>query len=588
MPYLHSRVNNLGCDVMKQKKTPELISYLRVFYKNNLPLLVIAVLATAITSLSPVLFAWIEGQLLDSVTAMDIQLLQKTAIFAVFDVILIVVADLIAFRSKGRFVQRATQNYKEFAFLKISQKQIGTFSKERTGRYLSMMTNDIHNIEGNYLNGLFTIIMKIIIVISCTVAIILRSWQDAIVLLLLSSVTITVSMTQSKRLTNAEEALSDENERFLGTLKDMLSGFSIIKTFKAEKAAVKQFKKGNAALEECRFRWRWADNLIEMVGYDLCYSTVVFLVLFYLGWRAIRGEVTPGTVLYFSNLVSYILAPIQELPSKLAQRKAARELIKKLSCALEENAAHEGKIIDHVLHQSITLQDVTFAHESDSPILKDINFCFEAGKKYAVVGTSGAGKSTLLNLLMGTYDSYRGSIKVDGEELREIAHESLYDLMSLIQQNVFIFDSSLKENLTLFQEFPKNQLNAAVEQAGLTPLIAQRGLNYQCGENGVNLSGGERQRISIARCLLRGTSVFLLDEITAALDNQTAFSVTDAILHLEGLTRIVVTHRLEASLLEQYDEIIVLRHGTIQEHGKFSDLIARKGYFYSLYTVADG
>lgn len=131
-------------------------------------------------------------------------------------------------------------------------------------------------------------------------------------------------------------------------------------------------------------------------------------------------------------------------------------------------------------------------------------------------------------------------------------------------------------------------MEKAVKNSGLTQLVSQKGKDYLCGENGVNLSGGERQRVSIARSLLRGTPVLLLDEATAALDSRTAWEVTDAILRLEGLTRLVVTHRLEAALLERYDEILVLRGGTLCEKGTYQDLMERKGYFYSLYTVSNG
>ncbi len=235
-----------------------------------------------------------------------------------------------------------------------------------------------------------------------------------------------------------------------------------------------------------------------------------------------------------------------------------------------------------------TLENVTFSYEPEKPVLQDLSMTPEAGKKYALVGASGSGKSTLLNLLMGAYDGYAGSIAIDGRELREIAADSLYDVMSLISQNVFLFDDTLYQNITMFRDFPEDKLELAVHRSGLDSLIAEKGEGYRCGENGSGLSGGERQRVSIARCLMRETPVLLLDEATAALDNQTAFAVTDAILRLDGLTRVVVTHRLEEALLEQYDEIFVLRNGTVCEAGRFGELMERKAYFYSLYTVANG
>jgi ABC-type multidrug transport system fused ATPase/permease subunit len=230
---------------------------------------------------------------------------------------------------------------------------------------------------------------------------------------------------------------------------------------------------------------------------------------------------------------------------------------------------------------------VTFGYEPDTPVLRDLSLRLEQGKAYAIVGASGSGKTTLLNLLMGACEGYGGSITLDGQELRETDRDSLYDLLSLVRQDVFIFDSTLRDNLTMFQNFPEPQLQNALEQAGLTDLVRERGLDCPCGENGTALSGGQRQRVAIARCLLRQTPVLLLDEATASLDNRTAFAVTDAILRLDGLTRVAVTHRLDAALLRRFDQIVVLRDGTVAEQGSFDNLMAEKGYFYSLYNVTN-
>lgn len=292
-------------------------------------------------------------------------------------------------------------------------------------------------------------------------------------------------------------------------------------------------------------------------------------------------------MLIFVNLANSLIGPIQAVPQCLASRKAAKGLICKLAEVAEENVSRGGDTIEPKMEKAIEFQNVTFGYESEKPALKGLSLRLEAGKKYALVGASGSGKSTLLNLLMGAYDSYEGSLTLDGRELRDLNPDSLYDVMSLIGQNVFLFDDTIRGNITMFREFPEEKVASAVLRSGLGELIDERGEDYRCRENGGGLSGGERQRISIARCLLRETPVLLLDEATAALDNQTAFAVTEAILQLDGLTRLVVTHRLEASLLEQYDGIFVLREGRLHECGTFAELMEKKEYFYSLYTVSN-
>lgn len=254
--------------------------------------------------------------------------------------------------------------------------------------------------------------------------------------------------------------------------------------------------------------------------------------------------------------------------------------------ALSEQVDQKGVLVGQTLNKGIELDNVSFGYDEEKTVLKNISIQFEAGKSYALVGGSGSGKSTLLNILMGSYFNYQGEIRYDGQELKQINLDSLYDLVSIIQQNVFVFDSSIRNNITMFKEFDEDRIQCVINQAGLTELIAQKGMDYACGENGSGLSGGERQRISIARCLLKGSSVMLVDEATAALDSKTAVAITNSILEIEGLTRIIVTHRLEESILRKYDKIFVLQNGNLIEQGAFDELMKEKGYFYSLYMVS--
>ncbi len=571
----------------RNKRTPAAREYFRAFYEKN-HIRYWAAMVLSVLSIGVNLFVtWLLGAMIDIIAAGEADRLLEMLWVWIGLAVFTVTVDTASCWAKLGFVRRALVQYKALAFRRLSEKSISAFSQENTGRYLSTLTNDVTTIESNYLEKPFEMAAYMLTGVGAFMMMIWYSPLLAAADVLLGLLPIAAVAVTGGALAKREKAVSDQNESFMAQIKDLLSGFSVIKSFKAEEETQKRFNGSNQTLENVKYRRRWCEALIGEAS-GLC-GLVMQMGIFFLGaYLAIRGDITAGTVIMFINLSGYVLNAINILPKGLANRRAAAGLVEKLAEVTEENAGRAGDPVPPVLKDAITLENVTFGYEPGEPVLRDLSMRLEAGKKYALVGGSGSGKSTLLNLLMGAYDGYEGSVAIDGKELREIDTDSLYDVMSLIGQNVFLFDDTLYQNITMFRDFPEDRLELAVHRAGLDGLIEQRGESYRCGENGNGLSGGERQRVSIARCLMRETPVLLLDEATAALDNQTAFAVTDAILHLDGLTRMVVTHRLEAELLEQYDEIFVLRGGEVCERGRFGELMERKEYFYSLYNVTNG
>ena len=561
--------------------------FTRQFYRKNRLMFFLTALAAVLFAFSGLLIPWLMQQILDvaSGAAARFTLPQLVLITAAL-VGVIGLTHLLNVYCHPRFVARAIRQYKDYAFGEIAKKSINSFLGENTSTYLSALSNDTMSIETNYLEKIFTLVEELMLFFGAFALMFFYSPLLTLVGFGLSLFPVIASLLAGNRLARQEKQVSDRNESFLATVKDMLTGFSVVKSFKAEREIVRLFAQANGMAQDAKCRRRRTEIAIHATGIvaGLIAQMGVFLFGSYLALSG-RG-VTVGIVLAFVQMMNYVVNPISDVPQILANRKAANALIDKLAAALHGNVRREGKPIGKKLEDAIELKDLSFAYEKEKPVLKHVSFRFEAGKSYAVVGGSGSGKSTLLNLLMGSRGDYRGQILYDGNELRSVSTDSLYDLVSIVQQNVFVFNSSIRDNITMFRDFAKEDLERAVRMSGLSGFIRERGAGYQCGENGGGLSGGERQRVSIARCLLRGTPVLLVDEATASLDAATAFSVTNSILDISGLTRVIVTHRLEEALLRKYDRILVLRNGEAEETGTFDELMAKKAYFYSLFTVS--
>lgn len=559
----------------------------RCFFFHNRTAAFLAMSAVILNIPLNLAVAWQMQQLID-IAAGSPSAFTLPKISASLALFFAVMAAIIALGSYARplFIERAVRQYRDYTFEQLTRKSTAAFHTENTSAYLSALTNDTISIETNYLPALFTLPGNLLLLIGSFALMLYYSIPLTLAAAAAALLPLAASLMAGSRLSCQEKKVSDQNESFMAALQDMLSGFPVIKSFKAQPEAVRLFSLRNAA----SLKSKCSANRTRIILQNICAAAgqlALFLVFMLGALLAIKGYgVTAGVVLVFVQLMDTAESSISQLPQIWANRRSANTLIDKLAAALSCGKEQDGIPAPHTLQDSITLQNLNFSYSQEIPVLQNITYCFEAGKKYAIVGNSGSGKSTLLELLQGGYTGYQGQIRYDGRELRSFRPDSLYNLISVIRQNVFLFNSSILDNITMFRDFPEEKTALAVRRAGLESLLAARGADTPCGENGSSLSGGERQRISIARCLLQSTPVLLADEATASLDSATAFEITSSILSLDGITRILVTHRLEEPLLRRFDEILVLKDGRLTEHGSFDSLMENKAYFYSLFTIS--
>ena len=559
------------------------------FHKDNHVFFILAAASSLLSGLFCLCVSWITGELIDTASGNGTRSISELAVITVVMAAFFFFNAFLTYISQPRYIRKAIRNYKEALFSKLTEKNITSFRSESTSAYLSALTNDSISIETNYLEKEFQFINRVTSFVASLAMMIFYSPLLTLVAVGVTILPLSVSLLTGKKLAAEEVTVSERNKSFTATIGDCLKGFSVVKSFRAEKEIMNLFSKENDKLEKSKFIRRKLNILIGTLAQFSGFIAQIG-VFFSGAYLAVSGKgMTAGTVIMFVNLMNFVIQPVAELPGLLAARSASVALIKKISDALERSSSAGGSEELDRLDKCISMRNISFSYEDGKEVLHDVSVDFEAGKSYAIVGGSGSGKSTLLNLLLSGTGSadYSGSILWDNTDLKNASSDSLFSQVSSIEQNVFVFNSSIIDNITMFRDFAESEVNAAVRRANLNGLIEERGRDYRCGENGSGLSGGEKQRISIARSLLKKSSVLLADEITAALDAQTSFRVSSDILDLTGITRIVVTHDLDENLLRRYDRILVMKDGRLKEQGTFDELMAKKDYFHALFTVAE-
>ncbi|CEN84133.1 ABC transporter [[Clostridium] sordellii] len=540
----------------------------------------------SLVALASICFDFMMGFIVDIFSNGDVEKFIPIIIATVTLIIVMFLAEYLDGLVMSKYIKNTVNYLRCDIFSKIISKDIKNFSLDNSGKYISILYNDVKLIEDSFLNNIFLVISSLLSFIISLCALFYISPYIVIFIVIFGILGFVIPNRLSKNLIIQKNEYSKSLEDITSITKDLFSGFEVIKCFNITKKMNKIFIDNSLKVENAKRKSSILEALIK--GFSLSFSVTIYLgVLILGGYLMHKKNISVGTAIIIIQLSTHIVGPVKTSISLINQIKSVTLISDKIKTILDSpNENLENESLED-FKQCINVENVKFSYSKDRLALDNINLTFEKNKKYAIVGESGCGKSTLIKMIMRYYTKYEGNIVIDNKNLNSIYSSDLYKNISMIQQNVFMFDDSIKENIKLFSNHSDDEVIKSCDRAGLMGLINRlgNGIDSLVGENGNRLSGGEKQRVAIARALINKAKVLILDESTSALDNETAYNLEKSLLELKDLTMIVVTHKLIKSLLISYDEIIVMKDGKVIEIGNFEKLINLKGYFYSLYYI---
>ena len=536
--------------------------------------------------LTNIAFAYSIKIIIDSGMSQNREALTQAILIGAIVIFIYASLNFISLRLRNKLVRQIMSRYKNKVFESILDRDYREFSKEKSGKFISILTENMKKIEQDYLHQYFNISKNISLMIFSLVAMFIGNWFLTLLVIIASIIPMMISGFIGQKSASLQNSSMIADQKYLAKVKDILAGFLVIKSFNVKEAIRQDYKNESEKLDEIYFikgKFDVLSNVISQLS-----GMIVFLVAFGGGmYLVFGGHTTIGSVTAIVQLVNFVVMPLNEIGMGMSKFREGQATLNSFEVkdVIELQTGKTKEYFDDV----ISFSNVDFSYpNAEEKIFNHLSLQIKKGEKIAIVGMSGSGKSTLLNLLLRFYDVTSGYISIDNQDLQAISAESLYNLMTIVQQDVYIFDDTLKANITLSQSFSEDDIKKAVQQSGLESYILENELGLQtlCGENGSNLSGGERQRLSIARALIRKTPILLLDEATSSLDNKVTTEIENSILEIQDLTVLVVTHKLNKSILKKYNRILFMKNGVIVEDGSFDNLMDRKGEFYKLVELS--
>lgn len=484
---------------------------------------------------------------------------------------------------------RMESNMRDDLFSHLQRLSFSYYDKNNTGELMSRIVSDLFDISELAHHGPENLFMSAIKLIGSFSLLMLLNWKMTLILLAVTVVMVIFSIARNRRM----QAVFMDNRKKIAAVnarvQDSLAGIRVVKSFANEDYERERFRHSNEEFLESKnssYRVMGAFFAGNSFFQGLLYTVIIGVG----GWFIARGELSASSLAMYVLYVNIYMGPIDILVNftESFQKGYAgfKRFIEILDTKPDVTDKKDAVPLTDVRGE-IDYRNVSFAYEDGVPVLSDVNLHIEAGKTVALVGPSGGGKTTFCSLLPRFYDVTGGEILIDGKDVRSLTLSSLRSAIGIVQQDVYIFTGSIRENIAYGKlDATDEEIIAAAKRANIHDFISslEDGYDTYVGERGTRLSGGQKQRIAIARLFLKNPKILILDEATSALDNESERHIQEALEELsKGRTTIVIAHRL--STIRNADEIIVITDEGILERGRHAELLQQGGLYARYYNM---
>lgn len=499
--------------------------------------------------------------MLDFALAGDLASLKKETPYLLAGALLLVPLGVLEAMTSNFFKRKSNLNIKNYYITRVFAKNIREFQKENNGKYLSAMTNDFNTLELNLLTGIYTAGRAFMNFLAGMWLVSTVDYRMILLAMVIIMVNIGISALTAKPIKKNYKERSDLFEGYTSYIKEVLSAFHIVKNYNLQDKVTADYYHKSDEIQNKGFL---IEKMMSFVNASQSFvmSSSFYGILCGIGYMAVTGRISAGGLIVIIEGINRMTYPVYELTESLPKLFTSGDLINKIEDSLKDKETYEETVALKEFKGEIRFEEVGFHYEDDDrQILREINLNFKKNGKYLVVGPSGGGKSTMLRLFRKYVNPTQGKILIDGHNLMEVKKEDYFGLIANIEQQVFLFEDTIRNNVTLYKEMEDNEIERAIRDAGLKEFVEglPKGLDTVIYDNGKNISGGERSRIVIARALLSKARILLMDEAFASLDMERAREIEKTILNLKDITVINVSHVIFKDTRDFYDKVITIK-----------------------------